>query len=638
MEQGDLQEGVPAVLDTARFGTWFLPYGSTIVGTCGAIVLRYALTPWLGDRALFLTVWPIVVIASLFGGVGPGFFSLVLALVALPGVLVVPLKIYFGDMLAFALSSVPVVILAAMQTSWRRQALASAEEARRHAREARNVARELTLLIDSAEKYTIFFLNAAGQVAQWNHGAERLTGWAAADVRQRSHAMFYPAADREAGRPAEDLARAKAEGRVEQKRIFLRSDGTSMLAKVIVTAVYDNDGTLLGFGVVLRDIMAEHVNEAAKEAREAQLSTILATVPHAMAIIDEDEKLISFNAAAEEMFGYREADILGENVAVLMPEPDRQRHHIYVQNYFATGIRRVMGRNRRLTAQARDGTTFPIELYVGEAKAAGRRFFVGLMRDLRPSDEAQARLQELQTELFHASRLSAMGTMGTAIAHEVNQPLAAIVNWVETSRAQLDRLQSRCPDVATPLQALDAAAGEAMRVGAIVSSLREFVAFGNSGKVEADLTDIVVEATTLGLLGARSQNVRIRFDPEEAGICPVIVNRVQIQQVLLNLFRNGVDAMSPGGGELQVQVRCHDDVAHVCVADNGPGVPPALRDRLFQSFLSTKANGVGVGLSICRTIVEAHGGRIWVEDRPEGGACFQFTLDRRNWPLGERGR
>jgi two-component system sensor kinase FixL len=278
-----------------------------------------------------------------------------------------------------------------------------------------------------------------------------------------------------------------------------------------------------------------------------------------------------------------------------------------------------------VTGKRRDGTTFPMHLSIGEMRSGGEPYFTGFVRDLTEHQLTQARLQELQSELVHVSRLTAMGEMASALAHELNQPLAAISNYMKGSR----RLLAGGADPNTPKieSALDRAAEQALRAGQIIRRLRDFVARGESEKRVERLSKMIEEAGALGLAGAREQNVQLRFtlDPK-ADL--VLADRVQIQQVLVNLFRNALEAMavSPQRELVVTNTPLGDDMVKVEVADTGSGFQDDVIPNLFQTFFTTKETGMGVGLSISRSIIEAHGGRMWAESNAAGGATFHFTL------------
>jgi two-component system, LuxR family, sensor kinase FixL len=360
---------------------------------------------------------------------------------------------------------------------------------------------------------------------------------------------------------------------------------------------------------------------------EAYLRSVLDTVPDAIIVIDETGVIQSFSSAAEKQFGWTAEEIIGRNVKSLMPQPYRNGHDGYLEHYRTTGERRIIGIGRIVVGERKDGSTFPMELAVGEMRSSGERFFTGFVRDLTERQDTQTRMQELQSELMHISRLTALGEMASTLAHELNQPLSAIANYLSGGRKLLER---ETPDMVRAAEAMEKAADQALRAGQIIRRLREFVSRGESDREIESLSKLVEEASALALIGAKELGVRVSysFDPR---VDLVLADKVQIQQVILNLIRNAIDAMmtSPTRAlKITTEAADRDGLARVSVADTGPGLSPEIAERLFQPFMTTKAQGMGVGLSISRTIVEAHGGRIWVETNANGGATFHFTLRR----------
>ena len=315
-------------------------------------------------------------------------------------------------------------------------------------------------------------------------------------------------------------------------------------------------------------------------------------------------------------------EVAGKNIKMLMPSPYRESHDSYLERYARTGERRIIGIGRVVVGQRRNGSTFPMELSVGEVKGPPR-LFTGFVRDLTERQQTRARLQELQDELLHVARLRSMGQMAAALAHELNQPLTATANYVAAAQRLLDAGE---PNLEQIRKALSLAAAQTMRSGEIIRRLRSFASRGEPARRPEPLGVLVEEACALALVGIGRHEVNVHF-ALAADLPPVMADRVQVQQVLLNLIRNAVEAMRQSERrELTLSTTKWDVMAAVSVADTGSGIPPSIEAQLFQPFVTTKTEGMGIGLSVCRSIVEAHGGRLWAEPNPDGGSIFRFTL------------
>jgi two-component system sensor kinase FixL len=371
---------------------------------------------------------------------------------------------------------------------------------------------------------------------------------------------------------------------------------------------------------------AQLAREVALQAAEARLRSVLQTVPDAMIIIDERGHIESLSSTAERLFGYTMAEVAGRNVSLLMPSPDREQHDAYLERYLRTGERRIIGIGRVVIGQRKDGTTFPMHLTVGELRSADRHHFTGFIRDLTEQQLTESRLKELQSEVTHMSRFTALGEMASTLAHEINQPLTAINNYLKGCQRLLERVEGENTEVLR--DAMQKAADQALRAGQIIRRLREFVARGDSERRVENLARLIEDASTLALIGVKEHGIAVSFrlDPDADS---VLADRIQIQQVLVNLIRNAIEVLAEGGAkrELAIETTANTDgTVQIGVADSGGGLAPEVAAHLFQPFVTTKRKGMGLGLSICRTIVEAHGGKIWVEPRPGGGTIFRFTL------------
>lgn len=410
--------------------------------------------------------------------------------------------------------------------------------------------------------------------------------------------------------------------------LFFVADARALIVSDVINAtVFALVGTGASWrGELLRRArLAAGASADAAMAGEAQLKSILDTIPDAMIVIDERGTMRSFSHAAERLFGYSGAEAIGRNVKILMPSPYREEHDAYLERYRRTGERKIIGIGRVVAGERKDGSTFPLELSVAEVKTGTGRLFTGFIRDLTERQESETRLKELQSELVHVSRLTAMGEMASALAHEINQPLAAIANYMRGSRRLLE--DSTDERAAILREAIDKASDQALRAGQVIRRMRDFVARGESERRVEDVRKLVEEASALALVGAKDKGVLVRFDFDPR-VDFVLADKVQIQQVLLNLVRNAIEAMEDSDRrELVISTAAApEDMVAIGVADTGSGIAPEITGQLFQPFITTKRQGMGVGLSISRTIIEAHGGTIAPCPNPRGGTIFSFTL------------
>lgn len=369
---------------------------------------------------------------------------------------------------------------------------------------------------------------------------------------------------------------------------------------------------------------AEDALETLRE-RDAHLESILDTVIDATVVIDVEGRIQSFNGSAVRQFGYQPEEVIGANVSMLMPEPYRGHHDAYLMRYLTTGEKRIIGSDRVVVGRRKDGSTFPMKLAVGEVRRADRIYFTGIIRDLTDREESAAMLGQARSELARLARLNELGEMASTLAHELNQPLSAIANYVQGCRRMIEKLDD---EHARRLRgALDETARQAIRAGDIIRHLREFVTRGETEKAPEDIKHLVEEAGALALVGSRERGVKSVFD-FGPGSGMVVADGVQVQQVLVNLMRNAIEAMrdSPRR-ELVVRTRpASAERMLVEVEDTGPGISEEVMSRLFQPFVTTKSGGMGIGLSISRRIIESHGGDLTVTRNEAGGATFTFTL------------
>ncbi len=487
-------------------------------------------------------------------------------------------------------------------------------------KEARGAHAWLTAVARSVDD-AIIGKDLDGIVIFWNRAAEVLFGYAADEIVGQPISRIIP--PERIAEEATVLARVRGGERLahlETRR--QRKDGTVIPVALTISPIRDEQDRVIAVCKIARDLSDTARAHRELERGEALLRSILETIPDALVVIDERGRIHSFSTAAERLFGWTAAEAIGRNVSLLMPSPYREDHDSYLGRYLATGERHIIGIGRIVAGQRRDGSIFPMELAVGEVVLPGARLFTGFVRDLTERRERERRLAELRSELIHVSRLTELGQMVSALAHEVNQPLTAMANYLSGAR----RLFA-AGNLEGGLAAMERIAEQSERARQIIRRLRDFASKRETERRVENLAKTIEEASALALVGAGSGlrlEIRIAEDATEA-----VIDKVQIQQVLFNLMRNALEAMAGSERrELTISTSRDGGMVAIRVADTGPGLPDTVRARLFQPFVTTKPTGMGVGLSVCRTIVEAHGGDLHAEDRDGGGTVFALTLRR----------
>ncbi len=404
---------------------------------------------------------------------------------------------------------------------------------------------------------------------------------------------------------------------------FRRADGTLRHAESWASIVHDA-GAVRVVGTHL-DVTESTEREAALRLSEAEMRAVLATVPDAMLVCDADGLIRSCSTTTERLLGCDSAGLVGTNILDLTTEVTagraslrRQLTHLLAGGTdlewpLATSIRRP------------DGETIPVSFLVGSATVEGQRLLVIFARDLRPDIAATESYHRLQSDLAQVSRVGMMGEMAGALAHELSQPLAAIVNFLGAGEIMIET----GADPARLADAIRSAGNQASRAGEIVRRLRAFIERGEIDMRVESVTSVIREAAALALFNMTSLGVRLSYEFESESR-EILADRIQIQQVLVNLIRNGVEALTSSGCSRREMIitttMSTDTQLTVSVKDSGPGIGPEVLDMLFKPFTTTKREGLGFGLSISRRIIEAHGGLLTAETGEEGGATFRFTL------------
>lgn len=369
------------------------------------------------------------------------------------------------------------------------------------------------------------------------------------------------------------------------------------------------------------------------QRNDALFRTLIATAVDGIIVIDERGIISIYNDACERLFGYRRDEVFGKNVKMLMPSPYEEEHDGYLEHYSKTGEKRIIGIGREVVGRRKDGTVFPMYLSVGEGILDRQKIYVGIIHDLTSRHVTTRRMQDLQNELLHVSRLSAMGQMTAAIAHELNQPLTAVLNYVNAARRMVAALEG--PQVARVTDLIEKAATQTARAGQIIRQLRDFVEKRETARNKVSLNSVMEEAIGLAAVGSADANTKMIVELDRE-LPAVQIDKIQVQQVVINLVRNAVEAMqSVDRRELTITTSAdQENGVEVTISDTGPGLPPEVAARIFHPFVTTKEKGMGIGLSICQSIIEAHGGRIWATPNETGGVAFHFRLPATHAPDG----
>ena len=445
------------------------------------------------------------------------------------------------------------------------------------------------LLVEGVNDYAIFMLDPDGTVQTWNSGAERLKGFHARDIVGRPFSSFFTAEDVAAGRPAQELERAAAEGKAEVEGWRVRPDGSRFWITGTLIALYDSNRALKGFTKIARDLTERRRNDEL-------LRSVLNNTVHGIVGIDENGIVTLFNHAAEHIFHRTASDVIGCNVKILMPEPYHSEHDNYIANYLRSGEPKVIGRRRQVQGVRKDGATFPMELTVTAFLLEGRRHFVGLLEDISEK-------QKLEAQFHHSQKLEAVGQLAGGIAHDFNNLLTIISGYSEMILSVLPDDDDLRSSVVPIVEAAERAA----------ALTRQLLSFSRRAVLEPKVLDLnhLVKDTERMLHRLLGEDIVLTATLDPA-IGRVKVDPGQLGQVLMNLAVNARDAM-PQGGSLTLETQAADlDEAyrhthpesqigrHVMLAltDTGCGMSPEVKSHIFEPFFTTKGVGKGSGLGL----------------------------------------
>jgi two-component system sensor kinase FixL len=469
-----------------------------------------------------------------------------------------------------------------------------------------HASRILAAIVESSDD-AIIAKDLDGTVLTWNDGARRMYGYTADEMVGQSMARII--APEHATELESILARIRDGERIEPYETErVAKDGRRLSVSLRVSPIRDEDGHIIGASAIARDITEQKRAEQERWDSEARWRAVAESAVDGIVLIDARGNIEAFNPGAERMFGYTEADVLGQNVNVLMPSPYHEEHDDYMRRHLATGEKKIIGIGREVTAQRKNGETFPVHLSVGELQLGGAAHFTGILHDL----SARVRLEE---RLREQNALARLGEMAAVIAHEVKNPLTAVRGAVQVIGS---RLPAGSKDVAITKEIV-------ARLDALNGMIQDLLMFARTPHPKLAPVDLgSILRIVADLLSADPAFTRVRVDVDDAG-SPAHGDAELLKIVFQNLIINAAHAMD-GQGVVRTRVSEADGAITISIADEGPGIAPEIRERLFQPFQTTKARGTGLGLATAKRLVEAHAGTIGITCPPGGGTVVTIRI------------
>ena len=473
---------------------------------------------------------------------------------------------------------------------------------------------------------TVMITDMRGNIEYVNPKFTQLTGYTLDEVRGQSPRILK-SGDMDSSEYQDLWETITAGG--EWHGVFhnRKKNGELYWESACIAPLRDAEGKITHFLAVKEDITEYKL-------LQEQFQRVFESAPNGMLMVDSEGVITLSNLRMEELFGYKREELKGQPVALLVPERFREVHATHTRRFFQAPRARRMDIERELVARRKDGSEFPVEIGLSPMETGHGKFVLAAIADVTLRKQAERDAKRRLEELAHVSRVTSIGEMASGLAHEINQPLTAIVSFADACRLMLESGRDHKEIL---LSSLEQISREGQRAGDIIHRLREFVSKGKLERRSIDVNDLVHGVLEMLHHETERENIEIELELDEH-LPRVNADKVQIEQVIFNLVRNAVEAMEanqPGSRKLRIGTsRVSTDPAEVevLISDTGEGFSRESAERIFDAFYSTKQKGMGLGLSITRTIVHAHGGRIRATANPERGATIRFVL-----PVGDAG-
>ena len=584
-----------------------LGYLLAVAGVAACVLLRFALAPWLGFKVPYLQFFPAIIVAGWYGGFGPAVSATLLSTLSAVYFFLPPDGFAIGD--PADLVSLPLFALTGVMIAWLNDRLRAAEASHRVAADQGRARAERLDAVFNTAVDGIIVINEKGSIEAINRGAERLFGYPASEAIGRNINMLMPPpyhAEHDGY-----LQRYLATGHAKIIGTGREVTGRHRDGHTFPLHLSVGEMTIAGerkFTGMLHDLSSRVQLEEQLRSTEARWRSIIGSAVDAIIVIDQYARIEAFNPAAERLFSYTEAEVIGQNVNLLMPSPYHEEHDRYLARYLATAKAKIIGIGREVTGRRKDGTTFPVHLSVGEFTIGGERKFTGILHDL------SIRVQ-MEEQLRERAALAKLGEMAAVIAHEVRNPLAGI-------RGAVQMIASQLPPESRNTAMMQEIVG---RIDSLNEMMKDLLLFARPPQPRQTPTEIVplVQMTAhLLTLDPALRGVHV----EVTGSAPAIpADPEMLKIVFQNLIVNGAHAMG-GQGRIRVEVSTVDTSCVIAFTDHGPGIPPEVRDKIFTPFFTTKSRGSGLGLPTAKRLIEAQNGQIWIECPEAGGTTVSVKL------------
>jgi two-component system sensor kinase FixL len=598
-----------------RFAQWALAavkamksrYVVALAAFVGALLFRYVFEDSLGLKVPYLQFYPAIILAAWYGGLGPGVLITTLSSLAAMYFLLPPPGVAVSD--SADQLSLGVFVATGVVISWLNHRLHVSQQAERSAAATAMARAErldaiLNMTIDG-----IIVIDAKGRIEAFNRGAQDLFGYPEDEVLGRNVSILMPSPHHEQHDAYLERYLTTGEARIigiGREVTGRRRDGTVFPVQLSVGEM--RIGGERKFTGMLRDLTKRVHLEDALGASEARWRAIIDSAVDGVVVIDAHGRIEAFNHAAERLFGYTIGEVLGRNVDTLMPSPYREEHDTYLSRYLATGRAKIIGIGREVQGLRKDGTTFPLQLSVGEITIQGERKFTGILHDLTSRVQMEGRLREQEA-------LAKLGEMAAVIAHEIKNPLAGI-------RGAIQVFGGRMVQEGANTRILNEIVSRIDSLDQMMKDLLLFARTPHPKRAPVELVPLVKTTAHLLSEDPALRDVHIEVDGEAP---PVSADSDMLRVAFQNLIINGADAMH-GTGSIHVAVAATETTCQIAFVDGGPGIPPDIREKIFTPFFTTKSQGSGLGLPTVKRLIEAHNGQIVIDCPPAGGTAVVIRL------------